>query len=129
MSTSAEPSVDTSRTTTAGWPVAVSTTLEIPGKKIIGYKGSCFGVVVRSMGFAKSWTANIKSLAGGEITQYTQLLEDTRRHALDRMIRNAQALGANAVVSMRFDSSEIGGNLAEVVAYGTAVQIADSQQG
>lgn len=125
MNISAEPAIDTSRTTTSGWPVAVSTTLDVPGKKIIGYKGSCFGVVVRSMDLAKAWSAKIKSLAGGEITQYTQLLEDTRRHALDRMIKNAQALGANAVVGMRFDSSEIGGNLAEVVAYGTAVQVTD----
>lgn len=57
----------------------------------------------------------------GEVTQYTELLEDSRRHAIDRMIENARLLGANAVVAMRFDSSEIGQQLTEIVAYGTAV--------
>lgn len=104
-------------------PVAVSTTFDVPGSAIVRYCGSCFGVVVRSMGFAKGFTAGFKALAGGEVKQYTQLLEDSRRHALDRMVANAQALGANAVVGMRFDSSEIGQQLTEIVAYGTAVVV------
>jgi uncharacterized protein YbjQ (UPF0145 family) len=58
---------------------------------------------------------------GGEIHEYTQLLEDTRRQALDRMVQNATLMGANAVLSMRFDSSEIGKSMSEIVAYGTAV--------
>jgi len=58
---------------------------------------------------------------GGEIHEYTELLENTRRQALDRMIQNATLMGANAVVSMRFDSSEIGSTMSEIVAYGTAV--------
>ena len=103
--------------------MAVSTTFDIPGARIVRYNGSCFGVVVRSMGFAKGFTASFRALAGGEVRQYTELLEDSRRHALDRMIRNAQALGANAVVGMRFDSSEIGQQLTEIVAYGTAVVV------
>ena len=57
---------------------------------------------------------------GGEIHEYTQLLEQTRRQAVDRMVTNATAMGANAVVMMRFDSSEIGGTMSEIVAYGTA---------
>jgi uncharacterized protein YbjQ (UPF0145 family) len=73
------------------------------------------------MGFAKGIGAAFKSLAGGEVRQYTELLEDSRRHAIDRMVANAQVLGANAVVGMRFDSSEIGQSLTEIVAYGTAV--------
>jgi uncharacterized protein YbjQ (UPF0145 family) len=57
------------------------------------------------------------------VAQYTELLEDSRRHAIDRMVDNARLLGANAIVGMRFDSSEIGSSLTEVVAYGTAVVV------
>jgi uncharacterized protein YbjQ (UPF0145 family) len=99
----------------------VSTTFDVPGARIKQYRGSCFGVVVRSMGFAKGIGASFKALAGGEVSQYTELLEDSRRHALDRMVQNAQTLGANAVIGFRFDSSEIGQSLTEIVAYGTAV--------
>jgi uncharacterized protein YbjQ (UPF0145 family) len=60
---------------------------------------------------------------GGEIHEYTELLEDTRRQALDRMVSNASLMGANAVVSMRFDSSELNNSMSEIVAYGTAVVI------
>ena len=70
--------------------------------------GIAFGLVVRSMGMVKSVAAGFKALRQGEVTQYTQLLEDSRRHAIDRMIENARLLGANAVVAMRFDSSEMG---------------------
>src|SRR4051794_5419013 len=119
-----EPRPDTS--TTRGLPVAISTTFDIPGMQVTRYLGSCFGVVVRSMGFAKGIGAAFKSLAGGEVRQYTELLEDTRRHAVDRMVANAQVLGANAVVGMRFDSSEIGQSLTEIVAYGTAVVVEPS---
>ena len=80
-----------------------------------------FGVVVRSMGMAKGITAGFKAMAGGEVKQYTRLVEDSRRHAMDRMIENAQLLGADGIVSMRFDSSEVGQSLTEIVAYGTAV--------
>ena len=86
--------------------------------------GVAFGLVVRSMGIAKAFGAGFRALAQGEVRQYSELLEDSRRHALDRMIENARLLGANAVVSMRFDSSEIGQQLTEVVAYGTAVVVA-----
>jgi uncharacterized protein YbjQ (UPF0145 family) len=101
----------------------ISTTFDVPGARIARYCGSCFGVVVRSMGFAKGIGASFKALAGGEVTQYTRLLEDSRRHAMDRMVENARVLGANAVIGMRFDSSEIGQQLTEIVAYGTAVVV------
>ncbi|MFL6239875.1 MAG: YbjQ family protein [Actinomycetes bacterium] len=101
----------------------ISTTFDVPGMQISRYCGSCFGVVVRSMGFAKGIGASFRALAGGEVRQYTTLLEDSRRHAMDRMVANAQAVGANAVVGMRFDSSEIGQSLTEIVAYGTAVVV------
>ena len=89
--------------------------------------GLIFGVVVRSMGFAKSFGAGISALRQGEVKQYTQLVEDSRRHAIDRMIDNAQLLGGNAVVAMRFDSSEISQQLTEIVAYGTAVVVRPAQ--
>jgi len=85
--------------------------------------GLTFGLVVRSMGFAKASGASPTSWGQGEVPQYTQLLEDSRRHAIDRMIENARLLGANAIVAMRFDSSEISQQLTEIVAYGTAVVV------
>ena len=65
--------------------------------------------------------AGLRSLGGGEIVEYTRLVEDTRRHAVDRMVANATTMGANAIIMMRFDSSEIGQTMSEIVAYGTAV--------
>ena len=67
--------------------------------------------------------AVLKSIVGGEITQYTRLLEEAREHAIQRMVEHAQAKGADAVVMMRFDSSEIGSAMSEIVAYGTAVRL------
>jgi len=119
----AQPGEASSGAQGAGGGIQISTTFDIPGTQISRYCGSCFGVVVRSMGFAKGIGASFKALAGGEVSQYTRLLEDSRRHAVDRMVQNAQVLGANAVVGMRFDSSEIGQSLTEIVAYGTAVVV------
>jgi uncharacterized protein YbjQ (UPF0145 family) len=85
--------------------------------------GTCFGLVVRSMGMGKGIAAGFRSLVGGEVRQYTELLEDSRRHAMDRMVENAMLAGGNAVIGVRFDSSEIGQSLTEIVAYGTAVVI------
>ena len=101
----------------------VTTTFEFPEWKVDRYVGSCFGLIVRSMGALKGLGAAFKTIKGGEVTQYTELLEDSRRHAMDRMIENARIMGGNAVVGMRFDSSEIGESLTEIVAYGTAVVV------
>ena len=99
----------------------MTTALTLPGMAVERDLGVAFGLVVRSMGAVKSIGAGFKALRQGEVTQYTELLEDSRRHAIDRMIENARLLGANGVVAMRFDSSEIGQQLTEIVAYGTAV--------
>lgn len=99
----------------------VTTAFELPGMTVQQDLGLVFGLVVRSMGFAKAMGAGFKALRQGEVTQYTSLLEDSRRHAIDRLIENARLMGANAVVAMRFDSSELGQQLTEIVAYGTAV--------
>ncbi|HEX6933275.1 MAG TPA: YbjQ family protein [Streptosporangiaceae bacterium] len=106
-------------TESSGFPV--TTAFQLPGMTVERDLGVAFGLVVRSMGFAKSFGASLTALRQGEVSQYTQLLEDSRRHAIDRMVENARLLGGNAVVAMRFDSSEIGQQLTEIVAYGTAV--------
>lgn len=99
----------------------VVTTENVPGKRVREVKGQVFGVVVRSRGIGGNVMAGLRSLVGGEIHEYTQMLEEARRHALDRLVANASAMGANAVVMMRYDSSEIGQTMSEIVAYGTAV--------
>jgi uncharacterized protein YbjQ (UPF0145 family) len=105
----------------------VTTAFDFPDWVTERYVGSCFGLIVRSMGAIKGLGAAFKSIAGGEVTQYTELLEDSRRHAVDRMIENARIMGANAVIGMRFDSSEIGQSLTEIVAYGTGVVVSPRQ--
>ena len=90
-------------------------------------KGQVFGLVVRTRGLGGNIMAGLRSLGGGEITEYTELLEDARRHAVDRMIKNATAMGANAVIRMQYDSSEIGNTMSEIVAYGTAAVIEPSR--
>ena len=107
------------QTPVAAFPI--TTALEFPEWRIERSLGMVFGVVVRSMGAIKGIGAGFKAMAGGEVKQYTRLVEDSRRHALDRMIENARVLGANGIVQMRFDSSEMGQSLTEIVAYGTAV--------
>lgn len=103
--------------------VIVTTAFELPKMRIEQHLGTTFGLVVRSMGLGKGITASFRALAAGEVTEYTELLEDSRRHAMDRMIENARLLGANAVIAMRFDSSEVGQTLTEIVAYGSAVRV------
>ena len=99
----------------------VATTPFIAGHRIVETKGQVFGLVVRSRGFSGNLIAGLRSIGGGEIKEYTSLLEDTRRQALDRLVKNATLMGGNAVISMRFDSSELAGTMSEIVAYGTAV--------
>ena len=101
----------------------ITTTENIPGHRVIETKGQVFGVVVRSRGLGGNFVAGLRSIFGGEIKEYTALLEETRRHAIDRMVSNATLMGANAIVMMRFDSTEIMQTMSEIVAYGTAVVI------
>ena len=101
----------------------VTTTENVPGHRTVQALGQVFGLVVRSRGLGGNIAASLRSLVGGEITEYTQLLETARKHALDRMIENATLMGANAVVMMRFDSTEVAEYMSEIVAYGTAVVI------
>jgi uncharacterized protein YbjQ (UPF0145 family) len=100
----------------------MTTGLEIPGLRITENLGVVYGLVVRSMGVVGGVAASFKALRRGEVSQYTQLLEDSRRHAIDRMVENARLMGGDAVIAVRFDSSEIGQQFTEIVAYGTAVK-------
>jgi len=87
----------------------VVTTEEVTGHRIVEMKGQVFGLVVRSRGLGGNIMAGLRS--------------DARRHAVDRMVRNATAMGANAVIRMQYDSSEIGNTMSEIVAYGTAAVV------
>lgn len=101
----------------------VTTTENIVGRTVLEVKGQVFGVVVRSRGVGGNFVASLRTIFGGEIKEYSSMIEEARRHAIDRMVVNATAMGANAIVMMRFDGSEIGQIMSEVVAYGTAVVV------
>ena len=107
----------------AGTDVLVVTTPYVSGHRITEMKGEVFGLVVRSRGLGGNILAGLRSLGGGEIHEYTELLEQSRLQAIDRLLQNARAMGANAVISMRFDSSSLADYMSEIVAYGTAVVI------
>jgi uncharacterized protein YbjQ (UPF0145 family) len=101
----------------------IATTPYIAGWRVQETRGHVFGLVVRSRGLGGNIMAGLRSIGGGEIHEYTSLLEDTRRQAIDRMVQNATMLGANAILSMRFDSTELANTMSEIVAYGTAVVV------
>jgi uncharacterized protein YbjQ (UPF0145 family) len=98
----------------------VTTTENIPGARVTKTLGQVFGLTVRSRSLGGNLAAFFKSLVGGEVRSYVKLNEDARRQAIDRMVQNASAMGANAVSMMRFDSTEMGKSMSEIVAYGTA---------
>jgi len=106
--------------TTASQPMIVTTTENIPDARVVKTIGQVFGLTVRSRSIGGNIAAFLKGLVGGEIGSYVKLNEDSRRQALDRMVQNAAAMGANAVTMMRFDSTEMGAAMSEIVAYGTA---------
>lgn len=112
---------DCQRFLNRGIMMLVVTTERVPGYEVEEVLGQAFGVVVRSRGLGGNLVAGLRSIVGGEIKEYTELLEDARRSAVDRLVENGHAMGANAIVMMRFDSSEIGQTMSEIVAYGTAV--------
>ena len=98
----------------------VTTTENVSGARVTRNLGQVFGLTVRSRSLGGDIAAVLKSLVGGEIRSYVKLNEDARRQAVDRMVQNAYAMGANAVSMMRFDSTEMGRSMSEIVAYGTA---------
>ena len=98
----------------------IATTESLAGYRVERTLGQVFGVVVRSRGMGGNFMASLRTIVGGEIPEYSQMIEEARRHAMDKMAMNATYMGGNAVLMMRFDSSEIGATMSEVVAYGTA---------
>jgi uncharacterized protein YbjQ (UPF0145 family) len=104
-------------------PLPCSNTFDFPGSTVERHVGLAWGLIVRSVGFAKGFTGSIRALRSGEVDEYTEVLEQARRHALDRLVAHAQAMGTNAIAGVRFDSTEIGNNMSELVAYATAVTI------
>jgi uncharacterized protein YbjQ (UPF0145 family) len=103
--------------------IIIVSTPYVPGYKITKTLGVTWGLIVRSRGLGRNITAGLRSIMGGEIHEYTELLNQSREQALDRLKEHALALGANAVVSMEFDSSEMGETMTELLAYGTAVVV------
>ena len=101
----------------------LSTTDTIPGKQIVRCLGLVRGNTIRARHVGKDILAGLRNLVGGEITEYTKLMAESREQALDRMKAEAKQLGANAVVGLRFSTSEIENHAAEILAYGTAVVV------
>jgi uncharacterized protein YbjQ (UPF0145 family) len=103
----------------------IMTTDHIPGKRIKKTFGLVRGNTIRARHLGRDIMAGLKNLVGGEITEYTKLMAESREQAIDRMKDEAQRLGANAVVTVRFTTSMIMGGAAELLAYGTAVLLED----
>lgn len=98
-----------------------STTDTIAGKTIVKHLGLVRGNTIRARHIGKDILAGLRNLVGGEVTEYTKLLAESREQALDRMLEEAKRLGANAIVGIRFSTSEVAVHAAEILAYGTAV--------
>jgi uncharacterized protein YbjQ (UPF0145 family) len=103
--------------------VIITTTNEISGYVIDEVYGEVFGLTVRARNIGSQWGAGIKSIFGGELKGMTKALVDSREQVTQRMVEEAEAKGANAIVAMRFDTSEMGPNWTEICAYGTAVRV------
>ena len=101
----------------------IATTNEIPGHTIEEVYGEVFGLTVRSRNVGSQIGASLKSIVGGELKGMTKALVDSREQVVQRMVEEAEKKGANAIVAMRFDTSEMGPNWTEICAYGTAVRI------
>ncbi len=108
--------------------ILVVTTNDVPGYEVVHVYGEVFGVLARSRNLLSTIGAGLNSIIGGEISAYTKLLSDSRTEAMERMKKAAAAKGGNAVLMMRFDTSEIGNQMNEVAAYGTAVTIRPIQK-
>jgi len=104
-------------------PQRVTTGLEFEGHRIAAYRGVVRGITVRSRNVFATFGASIQTLFGGKISLYTELCERAREEAFDLMRQHAAALGANAIISMRYDANEVAPGVTEVLAYGTAVVI------
>ena len=103
--------------------IIVTTMNDLPGYRVEQVFGEIFGLTVRSRHIGSDIGAQLKGLVGGEVKGYTKMLSESRLQAVDRLREAATEAGANAVLAMRFDCNELGGNMTEVAAYGTAVTV------
>ena len=101
----------------------ITTTNELAGHEIVEVLGEVFGLTVRSRNLGSQLGAGLKSIVGGELRGMTKALVESRSQVIQRMVEEAEAKGANAIVAMRFDTSEMGSNWTEICAYGTAVRV------
>ncbi|MBN1221716.1 MAG: YbjQ family protein [Candidatus Aminicenantes bacterium] len=99
----------------------IVTTFEVPGKTIKKNLGLVRGNTIRARHIGRDIAAGLRNIVGGEITDYTKMMAESREQALDRMVEEAESLGANAIVGMRFTTSMIMQSASEILAYGTAV--------
>ncbi|HEX2915936.1 MAG TPA: heavy metal-binding domain-containing protein [Chloroflexia bacterium] len=100
-----------------------STTFDLPGYRVVRNVGVVRGITVRSVHLGKQITGAFRTIGGGEINEYLELAEQSRERAFARLLQNAAAAGANAVLGIRFDANEMASNMNEVIAYGTAVVV------
>jgi uncharacterized protein YbjQ (UPF0145 family) len=108
-------------TSSAG--IMLLTSNHAPGYKVDKVLGLVYGITVRSRGLGGNLIAGLRTIAGGEINEYTEMAHQARQQALDRLADHAKSLGANAVISVMFDSTEIGSTMDEIIAFGTAVVV------
>ena len=101
----------------------IATTPDLPGYEVQEVLGEVFGLTVRSRNIGSQFGAGLKSMFGGELKGMTKALVDSREQVIQRMVEEAEAKGGNAILAMRFDTSEMGGNWTEICAYGTAVRV------
>jgi len=111
------------KSSTWGIWMEISNTESIPGRRIVEFFGVVSGNTVRAKHIGRDIMAGLKNVVGGELKGYTELLQDSRKEATDRMLEQAQSMGANAVVNVRFATSSISQGAAELFAYGTAVRV------
>jgi uncharacterized protein YbjQ (UPF0145 family) len=100
----------------------ISTMNDIPGRQVVEVYGEVMGLTVRSRNLGSQIGAGLKSLMGGELKGMTKALQDSRNEVIERMVAEAEAKGADAILAMRFDTSELGSTWTEICAYGTAVK-------
>lgn len=100
-----------------------TTAFEVPGYRVTRNLGVVRGVTVRARGIGGQIAASLRTIVGGKITEYVSLCEETRGEAFDLMLEHAEKLGANAIIGIRYDATELGENMTEVLAYGTAVVV------
>ncbi len=109
--------------TSDGGKMIISNIETIPGKNIVEHFGLVSGSTIRAKHIGRDFMASLKNLVGGELKGYTQLLQESRQQAMDRMIKEARLMGANAIVNVRFSTSSVAQGAAELYAYGTAVRV------